>query len=307
MAQAVRVKTGSRIHLGFIDLEGSLGRRYGSLGIYLENPCFEAVVYASKGVDAEGGLRDAVELVCRRLGIPGLSVKASFTIPPHIGLGSGTQTTLALASAANHIYRLGYSFEDIVRVMGRGRRSGAGLWLFRYGGLVVDGGRRGDELPPLLFRLPIPEEWRFVVAAPNSPEKGLSGEPEEKVFRELSAGGRLSERISRIILMKLLPALVERDADEFGQAITMIDELTGEAFQDIQGGLHSPTTAEIIRLMKRLGAQGAGQSSWGPSAYCLAGSLSEASEIAEALKSRGYWVVVSRPRNRGADITPKTR
>ncbi len=303
VVHAVRVRTGSRIHLGFIDLEGSLGRRYGSIGIYLEAPGFDAIVYPSDYIEAGGGLREVTELVCDRLGVPGLRVEASSTIPRHVGLGSGTQTTLALAAAANEIYDLGYGFEELAKIVGRGERSGAGLWLFRYGGLVVDGGRKDGDLPPLLVRLPIPEEWRFVVAMPRDPVMGLSGRLEERVFRGLSAEPSLAEKISRLILMKLLPALVERDVEDFGQAITMIDELTGKAFQAIQGDIYYPETAKIIGLMRRLGVAGFGQSSWGPSAYCLARNLKEASKVAETLKNSGCRVMVSKPRNRGADIT----
>ena len=34
----ITVKTGCRLHLGFLDLTGDLGRLYGSIGVSLENP-----------------------------------------------------------------------------------------------------------------------------------------------------------------------------------------------------------------------------------------------------------------------------
>ena len=49
----VVVEAGSRIHLGFIDLAGDLGRTYGSIGLYLEKPSFKAIVRESDEIVVE--------------------------------------------------------------------------------------------------------------------------------------------------------------------------------------------------------------------------------------------------------------
>ena len=54
----VVVEAGSRIHLGFIDLAGDLGRTYGSIGLYLEKPSFKAIVRESDEIVVEGDGRD---------------------------------------------------------------------------------------------------------------------------------------------------------------------------------------------------------------------------------------------------------
>ena len=54
------------------------------------------------------------------------------------------------------------SLETLARLSGRGRRSGIGLHGFFHGGLIVDGGRRDEAIPP-----------RWWLASP-SPRNGRS-------------------------------------------------------------------------------------------------------------------------------------
>ncbi|HDD56846.1 MAG TPA: hypothetical protein ENG18_02365, partial [Nitrososphaeria archaeon] len=63
----VVVETGSRIHLGFIDLSGDLGRIYGSIGIYLERPGFKAVIQESDEIVVEGEERAWIKDIVRRI------------------------------------------------------------------------------------------------------------------------------------------------------------------------------------------------------------------------------------------------
>jgi len=301
----VVVEAGSRIHLGFIDLSGDLGRTYGSVGLYLERPNFKAIIRESDEIVVEGEGRDWIRDIVRRvvdeLGLKGLWVRVLSAIPRHVGLGSGTQTILGIASAASKLYGLNLGVEELAYRFGRGKRSGAGTWLFRYGGLVVDCGTGArTKIPPLLTRIHVPEKLRVVLASPGDSSKGFDEELEERMFERVEANPRLSERASRIVLMKLLPSLIEGDLRGFGEAATELDRINGSFFEEIQSGTYRKGCEVIVERMLEAGALGVGQSSWGPVIYGFADSSKLVEDIVESLK--GFWVMVSKPRNMGAEI-----
>jgi beta-ribofuranosylaminobenzene 5'-phosphate synthase len=180
--------------------------------------------------------------------------------------------------------------------MKRGVHSGIGIATFQHGGFVVDGGHsviaRQQTVPPVLFRHPVPEDWFFVVAIPKV-RPGLSGDKEQSAFQTLPpAPAHLVEKICRLLVMKMLPALVENDIAQFGQALTQVQQLVGDSFAAVQGGQFANTVSgQIIAHMLEQGAQGAGQSSWGPTVYALAHGERQArlleSEIQEFLEANG--------------------
>ncbi|MGF3523125.1 MAG: beta-ribofuranosylaminobenzene 5'-phosphate synthase, partial [Candidatus Bathyarchaeia archaeon] len=66
-------------------------------------------------------------------------------------------------------------------------------------------------LPSLIFRQPFPEEWRFIVAIPNV-EQGFSNSQETAAFQNVkSMPAEEVGKICRLIMMKLLPALAEKN------------------------------------------------------------------------------------------------
>ena len=79
----------------------------------------------------------------------------------HLGLGVGTQLSLAVARAVLKLAgRDGVAPAELARLTGRGCRSGVGLHGFQHGGLIVDGGQKHDTgIPPLVARMPFPNDW----------------------------------------------------------------------------------------------------------------------------------------------------
>jgi beta-ribofuranosylaminobenzene 5'-phosphate synthase len=174
----------------------------------------------------------------------------------------------------------------MARTAGRGARSAVGLWTFAAGGLVVEGGRRDevDEPAPLLVRYAMPDDWRCVLAVPAA-QPGLSGKAETAAFASMRPAPDRSALISQVVLTGLLPALVERDIEEFGAALSRIQTLVGDAFAPVQGGTFHPQAAPLVDALLRLGAAGAGQSSWGPAVYGVVGTEAEAQEIVRRLEA----------------------
>jgi beta-ribofuranosylaminobenzene 5'-phosphate synthase len=288
---SVFVEAPARLHFGVLDLGGKLGRCFGGLGAAIPSPSLLLEVHPSEGISGAGPDSDrAVEFARRWLAFHGLDSGAHLivhrAIPSHSGLGSGTQMGLAVARALAELHGMPADPVELARATGRGKRSGIGTWSFALGGFIVEGGRRpgSDSVAPLLARFPIPSEWRCVVAVPEG-GRGLSGEAEARAFEQLpSPPDREVEQVAHLVLMQLLPALVEADLPSFGQALSLVQRITGAWFAAEQGGVFAPgPTEQLVAETAALGAAGVGQSSWGPAAYGLVGSEHVSAAIARQL------------------------
>jgi beta-ribofuranosylaminobenzene 5'-phosphate synthase len=275
---SVFVEAPARLHFGVLDLRGSLGRRFGGLGAAIPTPSLLLEVAPSRtGITAAGPDADrAAEFAKRFLehsGVrEGARVLVHRAIPAHSGLGSGTQLGLAVARALAELHGLPTEPTALARAVSRGRRSAIGTWAFALGGFIVEGGRRpGDDgVAPLIGRYRLPENWRCVVAIPTG-SPGLSGDAEAAAFARLPLPPEgEAERVSHLVLMQLLPALVQGDIGSFGAALSDIQRITGAWFAAQQGGIFVPGPGEmLVRKLAEWGAAGVGQSSWGPAVYGL--------------------------------------
>ncbi len=272
---SIRIQAPARLHWGLFDISGSLGRRFGGLGVAITTAAVKLKAVAANTLMAEGPDSGRVlEFARRYLTATGLNggayLQVEQAIPNHVGLGSGTKLALAVAQALAVLYEQSTDPLDLARAVGRAERSAVGLWTFAHGGLVVEGGRRDDRSPaPLLLQRPMPSHWYCVLAIPAE-FRGLSGAAETAAFEEISPGADLAAQITHLVLMSLLPALVEQDLAEFGAALTRLQQLAGECYQPIQTGYYgNPRSAELIEALLAWGAAGAGQSSWGPAVYAL--------------------------------------
>jgi beta-RFAP synthase len=209
------------------------------------------------------------------------------------------------------VYGLSPSLAELAVVTDReGSRSGVGVGAFEQGGFLIDGGKRVDphsqnhcaQVPPLLVRIPFPEDWAIILAMPRAAK--VFGEKEELAFQSLPPmDGEVSGAICRLVLMKLLPGLLEKDLQPFGQAVTAIQEYLGCYFAPVQGGAYASVLGlRIAEYMLSQGAAGVGQSSWGPTIY---GFTTKANQPGLLDKVRSYvggegLVWAASGRNQGA-------
>ncbi len=289
----VRVEAPARLHFGILDLRGHRGRRFGGIGAAVPTPsiCLEAT--PDDRITAEGPDAGRVQEYARRYLEAcalnhGAHLRVLRAIPPHVGLGSGTQLALSVARALAELY--GQSAEPLAlaRAVGRGLRSAIGTWTFALGGFVLEGGRKPglEAVAPLISRLPIPTEWRAVIAIPDG-TPGLSGAAESEAFRQLPpASEREVEQVAHLVLMQLLPALADADLTAFGSALTEVQRITGGWFASAQGGAFaSGMTRELVSRMAEFGAAGVGQSSWGPTVYGLAHDPDAGRDLAQRIRA----------------------
>jgi beta-ribofuranosylaminobenzene 5'-phosphate synthase len=311
--KGVQVTAAARLHLGFLDLTGDLGRRFGSIGLAVD--AFETRVelreasrFETVGEDRERAA-DLALRVAAGLGLDArIRLVVSDAIPAHAGFGSGTQLALAIASAFRRFAGLPIDVRADARLLDRGVRSGVGAALFERGGLAVDAGRGPNtDIPPVVARVNFPGDWRILLILDPRME-GSHGEAERRAFARLPhLPAEASNEICRRTLMQILPGAAEKDFAVFGQGVSRVQEIVGDHFAPVQGGGRF-TSAAVGRVAERLaahGASGVGQSSWGPSGFAFARDPDHADFLVRRAGDAcepGVQIKICKARDRGAEI-----
>ena len=209
------------------------------------------------------------------------SIEVSEAIPSHSGLGSGTQTALAVAAALSRFTgEQDVGAIELARRVGRGLRSALGIHGFDHGGFLVEAGKqRPDEISPLISRSAVPADWRLLLIAPRN-NRGLSGESERSAFAKLAPmPDVITDRLCRIALMDLIPAMQTGDFEGLSESLFEFGRLNGEYFAPIQGGIFTDSRLnELANHLRSSGCRGVGQSSWGPTLFALCRNETEAAE-----------------------------
>ena len=319
--EQVSINAPARLHLGFFDLNGELGRRYGSIGVAITD-ISTVVTVSTDGSTIVAPNREverradfARRAICEHLQIrPKFAIQVLEHIPSHAGLGSGTQWALAIGRAVAELSDAKIDTAEIAAVTGRGARSGIGISVFEQGGFVVDLGRGADTMvPPPLCRFDFPSQWPLVLITEDNSE-GISGVDEKTAFRDLSPmPSALADSLCRHTLMGIIPALVEEDFPSFVRSLTFLQHSIGDYFSPFQGGSRftSATVGSIMRQISESWPQvGVGQSSWGPTGFVICPSIAVATEIEGAFNGGRFGKLpdtislsVHLARNHGATIS----
>lgn len=319
----VTVRAPGRLHLGFIDPSATLGRRFGSLGLVIED--FETIVQLSPAtqdqVSATAGIGDAevaraaghVAALRRHTGLhETLHLHLGRLLPPHAGFGSGTQLALAIGRAFAQLHNIALSTQQIASCLGRGLRSGVGIAGFDRGGLLLDGGPSADNgaAAPLTARLDFPSAWRIVLAI-DPQHAGLSGSDERQALAQLPPFPRAAAAdICHRLLMQVLPGAASGDFTAFAEGINRMQQLLGQHFAPAQGGraYTSPAVARFMAWVADNTTAATGQSSWGPTGFAFVPSPAEAEALIHAASAAGVVdtalvLHTVRGRNAGAAVS----
>ncbi len=314
----VRIRTPSRIHITLIDLNGSIGRIDGGVGLALRSPWVEVVAREGEDVRVEGEcinlerFKWVASMLKDRFGM-GIELRVLNDYEPHVGLGSGTQISLATAMAYNILYGLGLSVRGLAEITGRGGTSGIGVAAFEFGGFIVDGGHSVKEKPeflpssaskarpaPVVVRLDFPD-WKVVLAVPDM--KGFHGRREVDLFKtQCPIPVDEVREICHLILMKMLPSIVEEDLDGFGDAILSVQRMGFKRREiDMYGGLIRRVIDDVSDLTKAVG-----MSSTGPTVYAITDANARDVELAlrDSFESMGVScrTLITKAKNSGADV-----
>lgn len=323
MARTVTVTTGARLHFGPLSYRPAEGRHFGGVGLMIARPGFQITFTKADRSRVTGDplLSERILAFIDRIRehmpadrfLPSCVIDVVRSVPLHSGLGSGTQLGLAVARGLTELAAEdGVSAETLASRVERGRRSAVGVHGFASGGLIVDAGKRGDEkIGALACRLPFPDSWRVMLLTPEHGRPGLSGTPEERAFERLgSMPATLSDRLCRIVVTELLPAVHTADFDAFSEAVFDYGSRVGEFFAPVQGGTFGNSrTDELVRRLIQLGIRGVGQTSWGPTVFAFVSSVKHGEDLAQRLQadrtgpSKDCGIQLVGPLNAGAEVS----
>ncbi len=246
----------------------------------------------------------------------------------HTGLGVGTQLSLSIAAGLRAFFSLPpMAASALAKLTGRCERSAVGTYGFEQGGLIVEAGQRSHNRPiadepatdgnktrpnssegnsPLIARVALPESWRFVLFIRRE-LTGLSGDAERQAFAKLPpVPVEITERLTRLAALDLIPAAVEQDFARFGTALFEYGLLAGECFASQQcGAFTNHETAALVTRLRQQGVNGVGQTSWGPTVFALLDSCEQAADLIDHLDSdltHRYEVIVASPAKHGARV-----
>lgn len=289
----LKIETSARLHLSLIDLNGLEGRLDGGIGITLEEPtlniectesCKETKVTFDEKLNIfnkklyEMKIIDATTKMKKFLNIDtNYEFKINEIYPIHHGLGLGTQLALSISKLISELNEINLNTLDLAKIIQRGGTSGIGVYSFDRGGIIIDGGHKKslkkDYLPssasnvsppPLIARYEFPKEWNIILATQNTYD-GASGKREIDIFQSYSPIDIQDvQQISYLTLMKLMPAIIEKDIYDFGDAVNKIQNL---GFKKIEKKLQDPHLDNLIHSMNELNMPAIGMSSFGPTCF----------------------------------------
>lgn len=318
MPREVVITTGARLHFGLLAVGQGTGRQFGGAGAMVDLPGFvvrgriaERDEYAGPAewrTRVEQSLNQYRSAVKAGTAFPKVRIEIDRAIPAHAGLGSGTQLGMAVGQALAILTGDDAPHPEIARRVGRGLRSALGIHGFRHGGFLVEAGKQaGEVVSPLVAHVAFPMNWRFVLVRPPGTE-GLSGSEELSGFSELPPMPvPVTERLCRIALVEMLPAVMEADFDGFANALGDFGRIVGEYFSAVQGGVFAnPLMARLAAELVRRGVAGVGQTSWGPTIFvpCQDESAARAlvTDIGGLREFGACECFITSPRNQGASV-----
>lgn len=318
----VQVRAPARLHLGFLDPAGYLGRRFGSLGLVIDG--FETRVdlrgAAVDGVAAGADLQatdmhhqQVLQRVAAHLAAlrqhTGLTTAVQLRLerlpPAHAGFGSGTQLALAVGRAFALHHGLQVPTATLAAWLGRGLRSGVGIAGFDQGGLLLDGGPGAPSATvaqpstpqparpaPLLARVALPPDWRVLLVL-DPRLQGLSGADEKRALATLAPLSQAaSADLCHQVLMRVLPGAADAQFEPFAAGITHMQQVLGAHFAPAQQG-RAYTSAAVQHLLQWVaaatgpGGAAIGQSSWGPTGFAIVPTQARADELLLAARAAG--------------------
>ena len=311
----VTVIAPAHLHTGNFDMTGDLGRLYGTVGFAVDRLL---EVEVTKAVDVKSEDEAAYLFASRfvdAFDLAGAEVKVKKTIPKFVGMGYHTTLALSIGSALAKLYGLKLTIEQIALTMQRGAITSLGVHAFNVGGFIVEGGFRVDQrekmIPPLIFHQAVPNNWLFVIAIAKEPQEKIvkMRENEDHILRNLKLMPKeTSDMLSRIVLVKIIPSIVENDLKSFGEGLTAFNSELGKFWNEYQCGRTycHPVVEDAIKIMLKRSTC-ACQTSWGPTIYGIVDRQSQAELLTKELKdylskNGGGEVFYIKAANAGASI-----
>ncbi|WP_404309922.1 beta-ribofuranosylaminobenzene 5'-phosphate synthase [Neorhodopirellula lusitana] len=341
MIQVVRVTTGARLHFGLLDVAAP----FGGCGVMVDHPETIVEVEPSDQFRLIGSPRDVerhtdrVRAIAGRLAsleksstesrLPAVQVRLVQVAPPHTGLGSGTQLSLAVTEAIVRTLSMSSPEEEgfqerLIHAADRGLRSAVGTYGYFHGGFLAEGfdAKASGALNALDVRMPLPDEWCAVVLLPCLDEQQgatsaegeiddsvcVSGLQEQQKFDQLPATRIQRDVLRSILVDQIVPAIRTAEFGEFADAVTAYNRASGELFASVQGGAYNgPEITAVIEDLIESGQRGVGQSSWGPGVFAWFEKSDQAVAFCRDWSGHARRPLMVRPRTQGRSCKVHSR
>ncbi|WP_292461259.1 beta-ribofuranosylaminobenzene 5'-phosphate synthase [Methanothermococcus sp.] len=305
----------SRIHLGLIDLNGSIGRVDGGMGITLDYPNFIIEGRESPDIEIEfdknlnthstnnnhfnsaidkNELKKRIQEVSKNIlnyiGEKGIYLNIKSIIPQHSGLGSGTQIALSTGKLISLIYNKELDGKTLSNITGRGGTSGIGVNAFEKGGFIIDGGhtfgkgKDKEEFRPSSAskNVRVPPilfrhdfNWDIVLTIPKG--NSIYGNKEVDIFKKYCPIPlNETQKMCHLILMKMMPAIIENDIKSFGE---VVNELQYMGFKKVEVGLQKDIVKKLLGALQKISYSGL--SSFGPTIYSICDGKEDIQKVVE--------------------------
>ena len=318
MKTSFTIDSPARLHLGFMELNDSNSRVFGSIGLAITSFKFKQSIQSNKDFDVvcddksiKLRIEEIIELFSKNYKIKKCRLTVSDFIPLHKGLGSGTQVSLCTGFLISNFNNLNLSIENISKFLRRGQRSGVGVETFKSGGFIIDTGKlKGSISPPQkLIDIKWPKDWQIILITSTN-ISGLHGNKELNEFTKLTnISSKFAKENCFNLLMKIIPGLLESDFNAFANGIQKIQENMSEIFYGNKNNYSNHGISKIFKFIREKKYIGFGQSSWGPTGFVFCKNRDQREEIfnmienfIELKKIEGINLVKARGRNFGNKI-----
>ena len=318
MKKSFTIDSPARLHLGFMELNDTNSRVFGSIGLAITNFKFKQSIQFNKDFDVicddkniKLRIEEIIKLFSKNYKIKKCRLTVSDFIPLHKGLGSGTQVSLCTGFLISSFNNLNLSIENISKFLRRGQRSGVGVETFKSGGFIIDTGKlKGSISPPQkLIDIKWPKDWQIILITSTN-VSGLHGKKESNEFTKLkNVSSKFAKENCFNLLMKIIPGLLESDFNTFANGIQKIQENMSEIFYGNKNNYSNQSISKIFKFVREKKYIGFGQSSWGPTGFIFCKNKEQREEIfnmienfIELKKIEGINLVKVRGRNFGNKI-----
>ena len=305
----VRIATGSRLHFGLFDTVDP----FGGVGVMIARPVTEVVVATAERFDYHGPRSSHAAGIARRIAefagldrpMPACRIDVLRQAPAHLGLGSGTQLSMAVAEGICRC--LGIAMDSVglaTRIAARGKRSAVGIHGYFQGGLILESSGQPGQLNEIQQRVELPDSWCVAILCPTSEDESVHGVEEAEKFARLAAGDPTAKReLTRIACQDLMPAAVAGDFHAWSSAISQFNRSSGMLFAPIQGGPYNGGKVQaLIQWLIDRGVHGVGQSSWGPGVFAWFESPEHAEPVIRRMPEGVQLIALTRTKNDGRTL-----
>lgn len=331
-----QIRSPSRLHLSLIDLNGSLGRIDGGFGFALDNPKFVIEFNDSDDSIVNKGEKfifngpdeylKHVQLIISKMeskfnvNYENINITVKNLILPHVGLGSKTQFLLSIAKGLCYLKKINLTIREMASLVERGGTSGIGYQIFEEGGFILDlghsYGKNGEKTtfipssaskaqPAMpFFHHTMPENWNVLLLIPNV-KQGANNIEERNIFQDYTPIPLQDvEKISHRILMQIVPSIINKDLDNFAEALWFINN---HGFKKVEIGLQHECINNLLQDIYSTFKVPVGISSFGPGVFVITDSDEKSKEIydyissrlEDPLKSPGGKIIQTKPNNSG--------